>query len=196
MEDKALPEHLRQIAVRALKQVNRSVSLINNVRKFGMINQEDITLEKTDPAESLYVAIETVKQTFPNRRVSVQTNLRKNDYCIMANEFLKDVFYNLLHNSVKVTESEDVKLEVEANLTEGGEYLRLDFIDYGSGISDSLKDSLLVGLDERVRRVSGVGLTLVKQIIDQYSGKISVEDRVKGDYTQGARFVILLPNGC
>ncbi len=196
MQDEALPEHLKQIAERALKQVNRSVSLINNVRKFGMINQGDITLEKTDPAESLYVAIETVKQTFPHRRVSVHTNLRKNDYCIMANEFLKDVFYNLLHNSVKVTESDDVKIEVEAILTEGGEYLRLDFIDYGSGISDSLKDSLLVGLDERVRRVSGVGLTLVKQIVDQYSGKISVEDRVKGDYTQGARFVILLPNGC
>jgi len=59
-----------------------------------------------------------------------------------------------------------------------------------------MKETLLAGLEERVRRVSGVGLTLVKQIVDQYRGKISVEDRVKGDYTKGARFIILLPNGC
>ncbi|MGY5872287.1 MAG: PAS domain S-box protein [Candidatus Thorarchaeota archaeon] len=196
LADSELSERLRGIAEKALNQVNRSVSLINNVKKFTMINQEDIQLEKTDPAESLSVAIETVKQTFPNRSVTVKTNIGKGDYCIMANEFLQDVFYNLLHNAVKVTDDRTVELEVETNLTQSGEYLRMDFVDWGVGIDDTMKETLLAGLDERVRRVSGVGLTLVKQIIDQYSGKISVEDRVQGDYTKGARFVLLLPYGC
>ena len=114
----------------------------------------------------------------------------------MANEFLQDVFYNLLHNAVKVTPTDSVDIEIAVSLTEAGEYLRLDFIDKGTGIEDSMKETILAGLEERVRRVSGVGLTLVKQIIDQYKGQISVEDRVKGDHTQGARFIILLPNGC
>jgi PAS domain S-box-containing protein len=196
MEDEELSDRLRGIAEKALNQVNRSVSLINNVKKFTMINQENIQLEKTDPAESLTVAIETVKQTFPNRSVTVKTNIGKGKYCIMANEFLQDVFYNLLHNAVKVTDSETVELEVETKLTQSGEYLRMDFVDWGSGIDDTMKGTILAGLDERVRRVSGVGLTLVKQIMDQHSGKISVEDRVQGDHTKGARFVLLLPYGC
>ncbi len=47
IEDDGLPEKLRDIADRALNQVNRSVSLIANVKKFSMINQGDIQLEKT-----------------------------------------------------------------------------------------------------------------------------------------------------
>lgn len=196
MEDEELPERLRNIADRALQQVNRSVSLINNVKKFSIVNEGDIKLEKTDPAESLIVAIETVKQSFPNRPINVKTNISKSKYCIMANEFLQDVFYNLLHNSVKVTNTKDVEIEVEVSLIKDGEYLKMDFVDWGTGIDDRMKETLLAGLDERVRRVSGVGLTLVKQIVDQYGGDISVEDRIMGDPTKGARFVVLLPFGC
>ena len=39
----------------------------------------------------------------------------------------------------------------------------------------------------------GVGLSLVKKIIKKYNGKIWVEDKVKGDYTQGSNFIILIP---
>ena len=38
----------------------------------------------------------------------------------------------------------------------------------------------------------GMGLSLVKTIVDKYGGKIWVEDRVNGDYTKGSIFVIVL----
>jgi PAS domain S-box-containing protein len=191
-----LSEHLRKMAESALKQVNRSVSLINNVKKFSIVNQQDLILDKTDPAESLNAAIQIVSQSFPQQKITIETNLNTGMYCIMANEFLQDLFYNLLHNAVKATQTDDVRVMVSSSLTEEGEYLKLDFEDWGTGIDDRLKENILTGIDERVRRVSGVGLTLVKQIIDQYNGKVWIEDRVKGDHTQGARVVVLLPNGC
>ena len=114
----------------------------------------------------------------------------------MSNDFLQDVFYNLLHNAVKFTTSGDVRVDVNVNLVEEGEFLRFDFEDWGQGIDEKLMDSILTGIDDRVRRVSGVGLTLVKQIVDQYSGTVKVESRVEGDFTKGTRFVVRLPNGC
>jgi len=102
----------------------------------------------------------------------------------------------LLHNAVKVTPTKDVEIEVKVSLDQDGEYLRMDFVDWGTGMDDRMKKTVLTSLGERVQRISGVGLTLVKQIIDQYSGKISIEDRVPGDFTKGARFVVLLPFGC
>ena len=39
----------------------------------------------------------------------------------------------------------------------------------------------------------GLGLALVKKIIDNYNGKIWVEDRVKGDHSKGSNFVLLIP---
>ncbi len=196
LQDASLPENLRKTAENALTQVNRSVSLIANVKKFSMVNKGDIVLQKTDPAQSLIAAIEILKQSFPMRDVNVITNITPGEYCIMADDFLQDVFYNVLHNGVKATQTDEVTLEVEVKLVENGEFLRMDFIDWGEGINDRMKENIVTGLDDRIRRISGVGLTLVKQIIDLYRGKIWVEDRVKGDYSQGARFVILLPHGC
>jgi signal transduction histidine kinase len=196
LEDEEFPEHLVKIAQSALQQVNRSVSLINNVKKFSMVNQEEFTLEKTDPADALTAAIQTVKRSFPQRNISITTNLESGTYCIMSNEFLQDVFYNLLHNAVKFTLDKDVHIEITTSLVEDGEFLRFDIEDWGQGIDGRLKESILTGIDDRVHRVSGVGLTLVKQIVEQYSGSIRVEDRIEGDFTQGTRFIVKLPNGC
>jgi sensor histidine kinase regulating citrate/malate metabolism len=97
---------------------------------------------------------------------------------------------------VKFTLGEEVRVEITTNLVEEGEFLRFDFEDWGQGIDGRLKESILTGIDDRVHRVSGVGLTLVKQIVDQYGGSMWVEDRVEGDFTKGTRFIVKLPNGC
>jgi signal transduction histidine kinase len=38
----------------------------------------------------------------------------------------------------------------------------------------------------------GLGLSLVKKILESYNGDIKVEDRVSGDYKQGSNFIIRL----
>ncbi|MBN2229146.1 MAG: PAS domain S-box protein [Candidatus Thorarchaeota archaeon] len=196
LEDEYLPDRLRIMAENALMQVNRSVSLISNVKKFSLVNQSAPALEKTDPANSLFVAIETVKQSFPNRPITVKTNIERGSYCIMADDFLQDVFYNLLHNAVKFTASKDVYIEVNTEVINDGEFLKMEFLDWGDGIDDHTKERLFTGMSDHIRRISGVGLTLVKQIIDNYRGSIRIENRVKGDHSKGSRFIVLLPHGC
>ena len=39
----------------------------------------------------------------------------------------------------------------------------------------------------------GIGLSLVKKILENFEGKIWVEDKIKGDYDEGSKFVVLLP---
>ena len=41
----------------------------------------------------------------------------------------------------------------------------------------------------------GLGLSLVKKIIDNYGGKIWIEDKVKGDYSKGANVILLIQKG-
>jgi signal transduction histidine kinase len=39
----------------------------------------------------------------------------------------------------------------------------------------------------------GLGLYIVKTLVESYGGRVWVEDRVAGDHTKGARFVVMLP---
>ena len=39
----------------------------------------------------------------------------------------------------------------------------------------------------------GIGLSLVKKIVDSFNGKIWVEDKVKGEYGKGSNFIVLIP---
>ena len=39
----------------------------------------------------------------------------------------------------------------------------------------------------------GIGLSLVKKIIESYNGKIWVENHVENDYTQGSNFIVEIP---
>lgn len=41
----------------------------------------------------------------------------------------------------------------------------------------------------------GIGLSLVKNIINSYGGQAWVENRVNGDYSKGSNFIILLKDG-
>jgi signal transduction histidine kinase len=39
----------------------------------------------------------------------------------------------------------------------------------------------------------GIGLLLVKALLEKFNGTIWIEDRVPGDYHKGSRFLVLLP---
>jgi len=37
----------------------------------------------------------------------------------------------------------------------------------------------------------GLGLSLVKKIVEKYDGYINLENKIEGDYTKGSKFIIL-----
>jgi nitrogen-specific signal transduction histidine kinase len=77
----------------------------------------------------------------------------------------------------------------------GKTYCRIEVEDNGPGIPDMLKNTLFDRLNLTTTRAKGkgFGLCIIKMLVDDYHGKFRVEDRVKGDHTKGARFVVMLP---
>jgi signal transduction histidine kinase len=79
---------------------------------------------------------------------------------------------------------------------EGGKpYYQIEIEDNGPGIPDLLKSRLFNRTVRGRARTggSGLGLFLVRSLIEEAEGSVSVGDRVTGDYTQGSRFIVILP---
>ena len=76
-------------------------------------------------------------------------------------------------------------------LEEEGLGYTISVSDNGIGIPDKRKMDLLEGK----QRYGGVGLHLVKQIVDKYKGKIQVRDRITDSSDSGVDFRIWIPKG-
>ena len=78
---------------------------------------------------------------------------------------------------------------------DGREYYRTIVEDNGPGIPDDMKDRIFSRLLRGGTKASGagLGLYLVRRLVEDYHGRVWAEDRVPGDHTKGAKFIVLLP---
>lgn len=105
---------------------------------------------------------------------------------VWADALLGELVWNLLENSARHNSSEERKVWVTTTRKNGSFQLKIS--DNGPGISDAKKKTLF----DKSRRSGGVGLTLVSQMIRKYGGTIQVSDRIKGDPSKGAKFILSL----
>ncbi|NWF96005.1 MAG: PAS domain-containing protein [Candidatus Thorarchaeota archaeon] len=183
------PSELRDLAESSLSQVTRSISLIDNVRKFALVDRGTSHVLPVDPYDELQAAIVLLQQSFPDQAIALECGVHSGEFLVLADGLLKEVFYNLLHNAVKVSPITPPRIRIVASKDEAG-MVEFRFEDWGPGMSDALKSSVFTRLE--LPRGSGMGLTLVKRIIDSYAGQVWAEDRVKGDPSQGTSFVVKL----
>ncbi len=187
-----LPQEMKHLVRAALAQSERGAVLVGHVKKLAQIEEVKGDLTPMDPYQSLSDAITMVQNTFPDKKIQINSDISEDKYSVLADGFLVDVFYNLLHNSARLDTTSAVKIDIKAKMTHKNN-LTIKVIDYGPGIDDSRKTSLFSGVRTDGRRIAGIGLTLVKRIIERYNGNIDVEDRVKGDYSKGICFVLEIP---
>ncbi|RLM59338.1 PAS domain S-box protein [Halobellus sp. Atlit-31R] len=107
---------------------------------------------------------------------------------VLADDMLGSVFRNLLNNAVVHNDEPIPEVVVSATATD--ETVRVDVADNGPGISDEQRDRIFEegekGLDSEG---SGLGLYLVRTLVERYGGDVWVED----SEPTGSVFVVELP---
>ncbi len=103
---------------------------------------------------------------------------------VLADSMLRQLFYNLIDNSLK--HGKNVS-EIKLSFKSDGQALKLIYEDNGVGIASENKDKIF--LHGFTTGGSGIGLKLVKRMIEVYGWAISEEGR-EG---KNAKFVIMIP---
>ncbi len=90
----------------------------------------------------------------------------------------------------------EILVKVSEEILDNGSFVKLEFIDNGIGVPEERKSMIFKRGNRELKgsKGMGIGLSLVKKILKNYNGKIWVEDKVKGDYSKGSKFVLLIPN--
>ncbi|MGY5881184.1 MAG: PAS domain S-box protein, partial [Candidatus Thorarchaeota archaeon] len=189
---KNITTETRLLLENSFSQLSRAGELISKVKTLSDVKSKTMQRIRIDIHEPISKAIESIRKTFPQREVSVDFRIKQGPHYVWGCRFILDVFYNLLHNAVKVDVHEPVLLDIHVKPVPDGTSLQISVEDRGPGIPDSMKRNILTRVGDGKTTRSGIGLTLVQQIIDRCQGKIWIEDRVKGDHSKGAKFVILL----
>ena len=178
-------------------QVNRGAKLISSIIKLTAIENKVKIFDTTETHKILEEAIKSVKNSFQSKNINIQVDSIDKTSLLKANDLLLYLFENILTNAIKYNDRNDVEIFVRfSKFNENGTvFVKVEFIDNGIGIPDDKKIIIFQkGFQkDKSGRGMGLGLTLVKKIIKSYNGQIWVEDKVKGDYTKGSNFIILIP---
>lgn len=180
-----------------LEMLKSSSKLIDNVMKLKLARAKEIMFTRIEIGKIL----DELKEEYSSvKGKEITINIKKPDRIFVnANELLRDVFSNLIGNAIKHSlPGKPVKIDIniEKKMFDNTGHYMIAIEDNGPGIPDSMKSSIF----DRLRRGTtdtsgkGIGLYLVKTLVENFNGRVWVEDRVAGDNTKGCKFVIMLPS--
>jgi len=179
------------------QQIKRGKKLINNVRNLSEIEESEMPLKAIEIFEKLRSAIQFARVNFHKRDININFESETDQIYVLCNDLLLDVFENILINSVLYNKNDavDIEINISRMMENGKTHIKLEFKDNGIGINDTKKKLIF---KKNVKKSigskgMGLGLSLVAMLLDLCDGKIWVEDRIKGDYTQGSNFIIQIP---
>lgn len=187
------PERQKALAsVRA--EVLRLSRLTSDLRKLADLETRPLEQDQVDAAELLVDVIKVAEDqpevngrrltlTLPQAPWPVPTILGDRDLLFL-------VFYNLLDNALKFTQPGDT---VEVRAFDNGNVVAVEVADTGPGIPGGeiprIWEELYRGQEARGVPGSGLGLALVRAIVERHDGRVSVRSRVG----QGTVVRIILP---
>ena len=91
---------------------------------------------------------------------------------------LELLFYHLIHNAIKFNNKGADGL-VNISFSDEGDFWKFAITDNGKGIEDKFFDKIFIAFQklENDYKSTGIGLSIVKKIVEAYNGEVSVESK-------------------
>lgn len=185
-QDKLDQEGKKQLGL-LKERVQRMYSLIDGILEYSRIGR----IQGEPVAIDLNILLKEVTELI-QVPAKIHILVKKGLPVIHAEKTrIHQLFQNLLSNAIKFMDKPKGKIEV--GFTEDGHFWRFSVRDNGPGIDEKYFEKIFqlfqtLGMKEN-EEGTGVGLTLVKRIVETYGGRIWVESKVG----EGTTFYFTLP---
>jgi len=198
LESRTVPEKTALFLQRASSAAWSISELIQRSNRLLRIEEEGAqNLGPVELGEVLKESIAEVLRYHSEKEIKFEFKLGNHRYFVTGNELADEIFTNILENAVEYDPHEKVLVEISIGefTIEPRKYWCVSIADHGIGIPDSKKNVVFGRFDYGENRVpaSGIGLSIVRSIVEAYHGMVWVEDRIPGDSSKGSVFRVALP---
>ena len=183
-ENPSSPGDLQKRVRRIRGEVERLDRILTDFRRYA--NLPPLTFETCDLAVLIEEVLDFNEPEAQRQNVQVNREIQELPPVQLDQSQFKQALLNLIINGVQAIEDGGT-LTVRAKPLNGG--IQIDVEDTGQGIEPGQLDKIFDLFISTKEEGTGVGLTIVKQVIKGHGGRINVESNPG----QGTKFSIVLP---
>lgn len=178
LEAKTLTIEERDRYIKNLKNAcNKLTNLVTSILKLNKLENQKVTpiYERFNISESLIDTVLQYENKIEEKKISLNCDIEEDLFINSEKSYIEMVFSNLISNAVKFTDEGEINVSLKKS---NNEYI-FRIKDTGCGMDvetgDRIFDKFYQGDTSHFSEGNGLGLTLVKNVINILGGSISVE---------------------
>ncbi|TSC68861.1 MAG: histidine kinase [Parcubacteria group bacterium Gr01-1014_56] len=198
--DEKLPASVRRTLADIVGELNRASEIINNLLSLNIFNRpERIEFQNMDLGPLVDAAVQQLSSLARER--NIQIVVKKDNYRIVWGNAtaLEQVMINLIKNAISYTPKNSGGMVTISAYPDYQGSIIFSVADTGIGISQKdlfhIFEPFYRADTSRVRNInkigSGLGLTIVNEIVRKHHGKINIQSKPRS----GTTVSVLLPSG-
>ena len=160
--------------IRKITDIVESATAYAKLKKIKKLEKESLDL-----TEIITGVISGLKMYSSEKNQEIKFSSDKK-HELKASRIIESVFVNILSNAVKYSEEgKEIKVRIE----DDGVNKIISISDHGPGIDDAYKKQIFERFERKEREGvvgSGIGLAIVKRIVEMHKGEVWVEDNPSG----------------
>ncbi|ELC8441397.1 HAMP domain-containing histidine kinase [Clostridium perfringens] len=157
------------------KHTDRLSDIVKNL--LDISNMEEICLNDSIDLNTLIEDIYSDLSSSAKEKEIKLTIDGENSIILGNYDLIRSAFFNLIENGIKYN---NIHGSVNTKITKLKDYIEIEISDTGIGIPDDMKDSVFEPFfcvdKSRSRQIggAGIGLSIVKKVIEKHNGKILI----------------------
>ena len=182
LEQPDLSEEMRKEYAKAINSITHHLSeLITNILKLNKLENQKIypALKKCNLSELICECLLSFESEWEKKELEIETDIDSDIIINTDSELLSLVWNNLFSNAIKFT---DRGGKISVSLKNDGSYVVVKVSDTGCGMSEEtgkhIFEKFYQGDSSHSTAGNGLGLALVKKVVDILGGSIYVESRL------------------
>jgi len=187
-------------AVRVIESQSRRLSrLIDELLGFSLLESGSLGLtigkEKLKPIVKMSLKKLASKIQSSKAKIMVGNSIDKVRLLLIDKAKVQEVIEKLIDNAIRFNDKKEKRVEISARPLKGENFIRVEIKDNGAGIPSEEREKIFdkfYQIEESFTgqvEGAGLGLAVVKQIVEAHGGKVGVESRPG----RGSKFFFTLP---